>query len=287
MRTNAVTRGCNRNEQGFALVLVMWGLAILSLMAVAMIDEARHAARLGAARVGETQAGLLAEAGIERALVAIDETPSDRAWPENGTPREWDFAGGRTIIADAIVIAALKHAGLTDARQQKIDYEFRLAHAQSLFAGSDAEVASLDELKQITSLTDDEIRRLRPIMTLRTQLQGFDPQVANPATIRLIPGLDDSTVQQYLADRAQSVARADADDRPASPAPAFTVQSPRKTFSVHVEACTADGHLAIREAMIHRTAPGKFERLEMRQPLQPRFMTGGCPASVKTASTHL
>jgi len=278
--------------------MVMWGLAILSLIAAALIGEARHDALLANARAAEAQAGLLADAGIERALVAIDERASPSAWPEDGTPRQWDFAGGHMIIAiedeagkidpleapDAIVLTALKYIGLDDKRQQKIDYDFRLAHAQSLFVGSKAAVASLDELKDVTSLTDDEIERLRPFFTLRTDLQGFDPQVANPATVNLIPGIDQSAVQSYLAARAQTTARADAANRPASPAPSFTVTSPRQTYSVHVEACSADGHLAIRDAVIHRLAPGKFQRLELRQPLAPRFMTSGCAASVTVAS---
>jgi general secretion pathway protein K len=279
-------------QEGFALVLVLWGLVLLSLVASALVVETRRAAALSQARVGEAEAALAAEAGIERALIAIDSGPDERAWPEDGTPIVWRFAGSSVAIAiedeggkidafnapDLLLSAALGKAGLGADKQRKVMSELRQIPALAGFDGAPTGVASLDELAGITSLSSTEIERLRPFLSVRNGLAGLDPQVARADLIVHLPGVEAAGVASFAADRKRGLARADAQTRLPSPAPAFTQISPRSAFTIRAEACTAGGHLAIREAMVRRMAPGAFARLELREPTGPRFAKG-CPAS--------
>jgi general secretion pathway protein K len=276
---------------------VLWGLALLSLIAAMAIAGGHQATALGAGRVGEIRAGLLAEAGIERAILAIDQSPNESAWPEDGAPVKWDFGGGRIVIAiedeggkinalqapDMMLQAALEAAGLSSDRSARVLAELHAARIRAQRLSSLTGIASLDDLRTITSLTGGEIARLRPFMTLRSGLAGLDPQVASAATLRLLPLANDAMIDDYLQERAATLARADAPDRPAPPAQAFTSRSQRIAFTVRAEACTSDGYQAIREAMIRRDSPGHYAHLEMREPIHPRFLTGGCQRTVNAA----
>jgi general secretion pathway protein K len=299
MKMLAKSAAHHASEEGFALVMVLWGLVLLSLIAVAVVAETRNAGTLAASRAGESRAALLAEAAIERALLSIDGASGGAAWPEDGTPRMWAFGDGKAAIAiqdecgkidafnapDLMLSAALSYAGLDAARAQTVMRQLRDARQKAQFTGALAQVASLDDLRGITSLNGAEIDRLRSVMTLRCGFGGFDPVVATPQVLRLLPGVDDASIQDYLSERTRVTARADAEDVPASPAHAFTMISPRGAFTVRAEACTADGHLAIREAMIRRDSPGHYSRLELREPITAQFLTG-CHAAVKTASIN-
>lgn len=291
-------RRTQKHESGFALILVLWGLAALSLIAVALLQQTRQASTLALARESMAQANMLAEAAIERAILAIDTAPNDSAWPENGTPIPWKFAGGIALISiqdeagkidalgapDLLLHAALKNADIEASRingmmrairQTRVDYE-RL--------GPLLDIKTLEALGKRIGLSHTEVIRLSTVLTVRSGLPGFDTQVANPQTLRLLPNVEQSRIASFLAARETGLARGDAISRAASPLPAFTLRSPRGAFTVRVEACSADGFLTLREANIRRDAPGFFARLEERTPLTPKFLKNGCPNAPKHAA---
>lgn len=270
-------------ERGFALLMALSGLAFLSFVAAATISDTRHDARLAAARAGEIEAGALAEAGIARAMLAIDEAWSSEAWPENGTPVLFRLGGGEIAVAiadeagkvdlcaapDLMVSAVFKHAGIAPARSPLLLNALRKVRAQAAMSQRTLAPASLEELGAMLAMTGPEIEAVRPWATVHSGLGGFDPVVGR-ALVALIPGVDPGRAQP------QGPSRADAPERPPSPAPAFTAQSPRRMFTVRAEACTGSGHLGLREILIERRGPGDIRRIEVREPISPVLAASPC-----------
>ncbi len=126
-----------------------------------------------------------------------------------------------------------------------------------------------------------EIAQLRPYVTVHTGLTGFDPAVAPAALVEALPGADATALASF-----RPSVRADDPSRADSPAPAFTILSPRRIFTIRAEACTADGHLAAREAVVERQAPGRFARIELREPLDTRYLATPCIAQKLAAATN-
>lgn len=287
-------RTSRQSERGFALLLALSGLAFLSFVAAATISDTRHAARLAAARAGEIEAAALAEAGIARGILAIDEDWTPEAWPENGAPVRFAFGHGVIAVAvqdeagkldlcaapDLMAEAVLEHAGMAPERRRAILDGLRKARARAALARRAFAPASLEELAASIGLGPEEIEALRPLITVHSGLGGFDEIVGPPALAALIPGLGASA----SVSRTGGPARADMAGRPPSPSPAFTVTSPRHMFTLRAEACTAGGHWAAREALIERRGPGDITRIEMREPIAPVLRTSCRVAASDTGS---
>lgn len=273
------------DERGFVLLLVLAGLAFLSFVAATTLADSRHTARIAGARSSEIEAGLLAEAGLARAALSIDQAYSSDAWPENGTPVHFAFGGGNIAVSIAdeagkvdiaaaperMVEAVFTHAGIPAARGGALVSALRNARSNAATTRRQFSPVSIEELAGMIGMTDEEADAVRPYVTVHTGLGGFDPVVASPELVALLPGAEPSALSAIT----QS-ARADAPGRPDSPSPAFTSVSPRRIFTVRAEACTASGHLASREAVIERRSPGHFARIEMREPIDARFFSVPC-----------
>ena len=283
-----MTRQRASGERGFALLMALSGLAFLSFVAAATIRDTRHDARLAAARAGEIEAGALAEAGIARAMLAIDETWSAEAWPENGALVRFRLGGGEIAVAiadeagkvdlcaapDLMVSAVFTHAGIAPARAQALLSALRKVRAQAAMSRRSLAPASLEELGALLIMTGAEIEAVRPWATVHSGLGGFDPVVGPRSLVALIPGVG-VDADAGLA-QPQGPSRADAPERPPSPAPAFTAQSPRRMFTVRAEACTVSGHMGLREILVERRGPGDIRRIEVREPISAVLTASPC-----------
>ena len=79
-------------ERGFALILVIWGLGLISLIALTVITVGRHRNLVIANLIENAEAEALAEAGVNlrrlelRAAFSSD-SPNTLPFPTNGEPR--------------------------------------------------------------------------------------------------------------------------------------------------------------------------------------------------------
>lgn len=280
-----------KDERGFVLLVVLAGLAFLSFIAAATISSSRHAARMAAARAGQIEADLLAEGGLSRAILAIDESYSDQAWPENGAPVRFalgqgtviasivDEAGKLDLVAapDLMIDAVFAHIGIAPSRKEALLSALRKERAAATVERRPFAPDSLEALGRVIGLETAEVAALRPLATVHNGLGGFDAAIAPKELSALIPGMG--------AADFKTVSRADAPERAGSPAPAFTATSPRRIFTIRAEACTASGFLAVREALIERRAPARYARIELREPIEARFFTAPCDRQKLAAAT--
>src|SRR6266702_2352330 len=81
------------NQRGLALVMVLLGLALLSLMAVSSLSLERSARGSAVDSQARADADALAEAAIDRAIRSLLEPDARQRWRIDGVPQEITFAG--------------------------------------------------------------------------------------------------------------------------------------------------------------------------------------------------
>ncbi len=84
----------DRAQGGIALVLVLWVVALLAVLAASQLVDARATMGLAGNQVAAAQARALAEAGVNRAIAALDAGHGRLLWPTPDTGVEWRFGNG-------------------------------------------------------------------------------------------------------------------------------------------------------------------------------------------------
>ena len=98
-------------ERGLALVSVLWGVAILSLIAAAMLSASLTTAQIGHNSWSAARAGSIADAAVNQAILSLLD---DRAQPRvDGTSSTSAFDGVPVRLVDTAGIRA--HAGTLEA----------------------------------------------------------------------------------------------------------------------------------------------------------------------------
>src|SRR5260370_34118616 len=75
-----------RGRAGFALLIVLWTLAIISLIALHLGVTGRGEVRLAGNLLSNAQAAAAADGGVYRAIFALSEPVPGRRWPTDGAP---------------------------------------------------------------------------------------------------------------------------------------------------------------------------------------------------------
>jgi general secretion pathway protein K len=279
-----------RGQRGFALLLVIWVLAILAVLAAGFAAGTRSQARLARNLLEAARARALAEAGVARAISAlVDNDPTSR-WRADGTPSEIGFDGGivRVRIEDEGGKVDLNMAppallsglclelgidpgactGLVDdivARRRAATPAFAqtlrgpragagLAVGFGVPPMQDRQAAAFStvaELRQVPALDQASFDRLRPFVTVYSQSPRVDPAVAPREVLLAIPGVDPREVEQLLVAR-QAPPRAS--PTPAPPGGMGAAQLPTLTG---VDAYAARGQLRTATIIAEaRTANG-------------------------------
>ncbi|CAA7621453.1 general secretion pathway protein GspK [Magnetospirillum sp. UT-4] len=207
------------DARGFALLMVLAGLAVLGLLAAAigMVAETRlrHAHRLAAAARAEA----LADAGAHLAVARLVAAAADAMVRPEAEPVRLDLDGGH---AEAV---AVDEGGRLDVNFADADTWRRLltasglspAEAEALAArildwadaddlarpsGAEAEAyqraglpppgnrpfAMVAELDRVLGMPPGLAARLAPVLTVHTRLRGFDPAVSRELAALLPEG---------------------------------------------------------------------------------------------------
>lgn len=227
------SRGSARGERGLALVTVLFGLSLLSLIAVSTMSAARVSGQL--TRTANLSAGaeLVAEAAMDRAILALTDPRADRRWRVDGMPYEIDVAGGHASVAiqdelgkidlnasdGGLLVALFASAGL-DPQQAAALVDKVLdwrdpSPAHRLNGAKDAEYRAagygyrprsgpfqtVDELRLVMDMTPELYRRVAPALTVFSGRPSFDPRVAPRQSLLALPGMDAAKADLLLAAR--------------------------------------------------------------------------------------
>jgi general secretion pathway protein K len=234
------------NERGLALIMVLWGLALLSLVAIATLSLERSARR-AALDVGErAEAQALAEAGINRAILSLLDPDPAKRWRVDAVPYDFEFESHsiRVWIQDEagkidlntadrdLLVSLFISAGFdgqaSDELVDKIldwrdpsdlhrlngakDEDYRAAGYP--YGPRNGPFQSVDELKLVMGMTPDLFERVRPALTIYSQRSSINPWTAPREALLALPGAYQDQVEAILSARtggADDVPGANAD----------------------------------------------------------------------------
>jgi general secretion pathway protein K len=267
-----------------AIVYVLWGVALLSSMAISLLSTGNVAHHLSRHGLQAAQADAMAEAAVSRAVLALLDRRPERRWRVDGVSQDFMFAGvtlriaiqdelGRIDLnqADQPLLAGLLRSAGLDAQAasslvDKIldwrdsnpgrrlngakDRDYRAAGFA--YGPRNGPFQSIEELRLVMDMTPELFQRVAPALTVYSGRQFLDPQVAPREALLAMPGMTPGAVSTVLAGRAGQ-ARAGTID------PIVALSG--RAFSIRTELPGPSG-IVVREAVVRLTD----------HPLQPYWL---------------
>jgi general secretion pathway protein K len=260
-----------------ALISVLWGIALLSIVAASFLSAGGVSYRLAHNAVEVARTDAVAEAAVNRAVLALLDPQIDRRWRTDGVAQAFNFDGtslrisiqdelGRIDLnhADALLLIGLfKSAGLDVQSASKLvdkildwrdvnpskrlnganEQDYRMSgHA---YRPRDGAFQSVHELKLVMDMTPDLFRRVEPALTVYSGRPFIDPRLAPAEALLALPSMDSAKVAALIAARAGS---------PSGPTSSAEMPSQQtgRAFAIRIEFERRNGMLT-REAVIRLT----------------------------------
>lgn len=277
------------DERGWALVSVLWVVAILAMLAAATQALTLTSARIEHRALERAQIDAALDAGVVRGVLGITAPDIGTRWSVDGTAQAFDFAGYRMRIAvqdemgridlnaadETVLRELLGDAGLSPdnaaALTDKIldwrsatplqrlhgatdeDYE-RAGYAYHQRHGPFQTVA---ELKLVMGMTPALFARIRPALTVYSHRPTVDTNVAPREVLRAYYGGNQSAVDDMMAAR-QANERRSGDGPGAAPAGVLdtSLSLAGRTFTITVTLQKGKQHFE-RDAAIVMTGDTK------------------------------
>lgn len=268
-----------KNERGFVLIVVLWGLGLVMVLAASFGITMRSHTKATANRMINAQAEAYADAGVNLAILALIATRTPGAAPPaipvNGARHLCRIAettvlaitiedeGGKIDLNGATpqLLAALfrgfdaEPSRLADITDALLDFrdgdnskrangaeadDYRAAGLP--FGPRNGPFLAVEELEQVLGLGTGLYRKIRPFVTIHSRRSGIDPAVA---PVKLLAAL---TGERPLASdmNARQIEHERADLEIPRP---FVTPSERLAYTIRVEAHGAGGGLFVREAV--------------------------------------
>jgi len=226
-----------RPERGIALIMVLWAIALLTVIAASHAFETRTEALLSANFIDKAKAEAAAEAGVRRAIADLLQN-TDSIFKSTRSEKSLRFADADLRIAvvsehgridlnaapDALIIrvaeralAALppaegvtaesvadsildwRDADKTRRRSGAEDPDYEIAGKP--YGAADQAFVSVSELSLVLGISLDVYRELSKYFTVHTRASRVDPQAASKDVLMAIPGLTPEAVEAYVQER--------------------------------------------------------------------------------------
>jgi len=219
------------------LVTAIWGVGLVSIVAVSLLSTSHVSYRLARHAVEAARADALAEAGLNRAILALLEPQFDRR------PRTDGVAQRLTFESSSLLVSIQDELGRIDLNQadgsllvnlfQSVGLDFQSASSladkildwrdsaslKRLNGAKEPEYRaaglpyrprngpfqSVDELKLVMGMTPDLFRRVEPAVTVYSGRQFVDPQVAPREVLLALPSMDADKVDSLIQSRTQQM----------------------------------------------------------------------------------
>jgi general secretion pathway protein K len=226
----------DRGEHGFALVWALWAAVAMGLIAASVMTLGRGDARISRIRATAAQGSALADAGLTAAIYRLLARDPAFHPPLDGTPFAIDIDGRSVTLRvqdesgkvdintapDALLLRLIVSAGvdfevaraLTDrildwrepgtlkrlngAKQE----DYRLSGYP--YGPRGGPFLSTEELRLVMGMTPDLYERLRPAITVVSQLGTIDPAMAPKQALMALAGMDSETADRLVASRHPS-----------------------------------------------------------------------------------
>jgi general secretion pathway protein K len=92
-------RSASGHQGGIALVLVLWVIALMTVIALSVSSLSRTEVLLARNRVDEARIRALADAAVAQAVLHLSAPEEEDFWLPDGSPHDWVFAGNTLRIS--------------------------------------------------------------------------------------------------------------------------------------------------------------------------------------------
>lgn len=261
------------------LAYVIWGIGLLSVMAVSLLWSGNVSYRLVRNVTDAAQMDFTVEAVISRTVLGIIDPRYDRRWRVDGIAQEFHFGEAmvRVTIQDElgridvnhadgpILMALFQSTGLdASAASRIVDkiLDWRESSGLKHLNGATAEdyraaglayrprsgpFQSLEELQLVMGMTPELFRRVEPALTVYSGRQFVDPQFAPPEVVAALTMSSDAAASLTSARTNQA-------DGPATPAGVIgpTIPLQGRAFTIRTDIAKATGKTS-REVVVRIT----------------------------------
>jgi general secretion pathway protein K len=225
-----------RRQRGVALLIVLWACALLAILLGGYAALARTEGLQSRYQFAQAQAHYAAEAGIMRAVYALqDPLPANR-WAGDGRVYTFQYEGA------AVKISAIDESGLVDLNAASPEVlqglfvaagvdpaqatslavnvvawrnfnnsaaDIQSLRAAYLAAGRDygprnGPFASVEELQMVLGMTPAIYAKVAPVITIWSGNPSPNPNTAPPLALAAIPGMTPQQLETIRATRLRN-----------------------------------------------------------------------------------
>jgi general secretion pathway protein K len=274
-----------RGDRGFALILVLWIVALLAVIAASLVSSGRTETRLAHNLVENAKAEALADGAVRRAVLGLLAVDPDQAWRAGRGSYRLTYGEGEVLVTIAdedgkidlnaappeLLAGLLGQLGLdADAAEAMADriIDFRdpdheprphgAEDPQYLAAGrpvgaQDRPFAAESELLGVLGMTPELYRRMRPYITIFSGAEAVDPMHASRLVLASIPGMTDQLIEAFAKAGPNDDPLATINDDSVFDIEPYLIPSREVMYTVRAEAKTVGGGLFVRDAVIEVT----------------------------------
>lgn len=243
IRGDANGSGRHFGDRGFALILVIWVLALLALLGAEIAADTHSAAVVSRNRLDLAQLRASADAGVTLAVMGLLNPVAAARWQADGRVYDRRYAGqplaitigdeggkidintapkeliagllnefgvsgdGQELIVQAILDRRAQFAAATPVTPTNTGRIFGQANIVNLAKLAFADVS---ELRLLPGITRSLYARLAPEMTVYSQNPTVNPMTASRRTLLAIPGAGPGDVDAIMASRSGGEMQLDA-----------------------------------------------------------------------------
>lgn len=220
--------GRPNDEQGFALVFVLWAVTILAVIGVGLLHQTGTAARIARSNYDHAQAGALADTGVSVALLELLDPAKGKSLLLDGSSRELSFGEGTLRLrlqdergkvdlnqADSDTLANLLRVAVGASEQEGLRFSNDMSgwkkNRLASWAGPDEVAArtasgpflAIEELLRVPGVTRQIYRRLQPYITVWSAAPTVDPASAPAEVLLSLPGANPDDVEAFVSARTR------------------------------------------------------------------------------------
>jgi general secretion pathway protein K len=281
-------------DRGFALVLVLWVLSLLTIMAGSFALTMRRESTIVAGIKDNAGAIAAAEAGVAYAEMMLLHPEQNKKWRADGNIYQVGFGSTKIRLRllsesgkidinnanQALLQSIFAQAQLDEEKQAKLigaildwrdqDDLLNMDGAEKKeyqdaglkYQPRNKPFQSLEELQMVLGMDERLYNWLESFITVYAGRQGIDLKLASAQVLSLIPGLDTSLIETYVATRLESTKN----DLPAPEFPASAIRGAssgaNEVVTIVSDALMADETNALVVATVTKSGIGQSGALE-------------------------
>lgn len=224
--------------QGFALVLVLWTMVLLTVIAGSFAFTMRSELTLARNLIDRAQADAISGGAIRVGLARLLTGVEEERFRVDGTIYQVTVGAHRARVAitseygkidinrasDVIILSLMEYVvnevgegdpsaladnildwrDRNDTRRLNGSEDSEYASEGRAYGSRDGPLLSVNELTQILGITPAVFEVMQPLVTVYSGRSNVDPATAPAAVLNALPGLDQAQVASFLEARAST-----------------------------------------------------------------------------------